>query len=353
MSWATSLRKPIIDTERVVDMNDFIQGLPKVELHLHIEGTLEPGLMFKLAERNDVRIPFHSVEEVKQAYQFSNLQSFLDIYYRGASVLQKEQDFYDLAWEYFATTSKQNVRHAEIFFDPQTHTDRGIPFETVISGIHRAQEAAEEKFGLSSLLIMCFLRHLSPESALKTLEAAEPFADWIAGVGLDSSEVDRPPSLFIKVFEKARESGYRVVAHAGEEGPADYVWEALRLLRSERIDHGVRSMDDPELVQYLIKNRIPLTVCPLSNIKLKVFPSLKDHPLKQMLGLGLHVTINSDDPAYFGGYITENFLSAQKELDLTKQDLLKISMNAIEASFLEQECKQELRKELEEYFSDH
>jgi adenosine deaminase len=334
-------------------MNDFIQGLPKVELHLHIEGTLEPELMFKLAGRNDIHLPFKSVDEVKQAYQFDDLQSFLDIYYRGASVLQKEQDFHDLAWEYFATISKQNVRHAEIFFDPQTHTDRGISFETVISGLHRAQEIAKKDLGISSQLIMCFLRHLSPESALKTLEAAEPYKDWIAGVGLDSSEVGRPPSLFTQVFEKARKSGYRVVAHAGEEGPADYVWEALRLLKSKRIDHGVRSMDDPELVQYLIKNRIPLTVCPLSNIKLKVFPSLKDHNLKQMLDLGLHVTINSDDPAYFGGYINENFLSVQKEFNFNKQDLLKLSMNAIEASFLEQECKQVLRKELEEYFSDH
>lgn len=334
-------------------MDDFIRGLPKVELHLHIEGTLEPGLMFKLAERNAIRIPFNSVNEVRLAYQFNDLQSFLDIYYRGASVLQKEQDFYDLAWEYFVTVSKQNVRHAEIFFDPQTHTDRGIQFETVISGIHRAQEAAQKNLGVSSLLIMCFLRHLSPESAIKTLEAAEPYADWIAGVGLDSSEVGRPPSLFTKVFEKTRNSGYRVVAHAGEEGPADYVWEALRLLKSERIDHGVRSLDDPELVQHLIKNRIPLTVCPLSNIKLKVFPSLKDHTLKQMLDLGLHVTINSDDPAYFGGYITENFLSVQKEFNLNKQDLLTLSMNAIEASFLDARGKENLKIELKDYYSVH
>jgi adenosine deaminase len=268
-------------------------------------------------------------------------------------VLQKEQDFHDLAWEYFATISKQNVRHAEIFFDPQTHTDRGISFETVISGLHRAQEIAKKDLGISSQLIMCFLRHLSPESALKTLEEAEPFKDWIIGVGLDSSEVGRPPSLFTQVFEKARKSEYQVVAHAGEEGPADYVWEALRLLKSERIDHGVRSTDDPELVQYLVENRIPLTVCPLSNIKLKVFPSLKDHNLKQMLDLGLQVTINSDDPAYFGGYITENFLSAQKELDLNKQDLLKLSKNAIEASFLDAGGKDKLRNELEGYFSEH
>jgi len=334
-------------------MDDFIRGLPKVELHLHIEGTLEPELMFKLTERNGIELPFNSVDEVKQAYLFNDLQSFLDIYYRGASVLQKEQDFFDLAWEYFVTASTQNVRHAEIFFDPQTHTDRGITFETVISGLHRAQKAAQKELGLSSQLIMCFLRHLSPESAMKTLDEAEPYKGWITGVGLDSSEIGRPPSLFTEVFEKARKCGYRVVAHAGEEGPAEYVWEALRLLKSERIDHGVRSMDDPELVEYLVANQIPLTVCPLSNIKLKVFPSLKNHNLKQMLDLGLHVTINSDDPAYFGGYITENFLCVQKELDLNKQDLLKLSMNAIEASFLDAGGKEQLKKELEGYFSDY
>jgi len=334
-------------------MNDFIQGLPKVELHLHIEGTLEPELMFKLAERNAIQLPFNSVDEVKQAYQFDDLQSFLDIYYQVTSVLQKEQDFFDLAWEYLVTAAKQNVRHAEIFFDPQAHSDRGILFETVISGLHRAQEAAQKEFGLSSQLIMCFLRHLSPESAMKILEKAQPYKDWIIGVGLDSSEIDRPPSLFTKVFEKARESGYRVVAHAGEEGPAEYVWEALRLLKSERIDHGVRSTDDPELVQFLVQNRIPLTVCPLSNIKLKVFSNLKDHNLKQMLDLGLHVTVNSDDPAYFGGYITENFLSVQKELELNKKDLIKLSMNAIEASFQDAIGKEQLKKELEEYYSEN
>jgi len=330
-------------------MVDFIQGFPKVELHLHIEGTLEPELMFKLAERNDIRLPFNSVDEVKQAYQFEDLQSFLDLYYQGASVLQNQQDFHELAWEYFLKVSKQNVRHAEIFFDPQTHTDRGISFKTVISGLHQAQEDAQKELGLSSQLIMCFLRHLSPESAMKTLVEAEPYKDWITGVGLDSSEVGRPPSLFTKVFEKARESGYRVVAHAGEEGPAEYVWEALHFLKSERIDHGVRSTDDPELVQYLIEHRIPLTVCPLSNIKLKVFPSLKDHNLKQMLDMGLHVTVNSDDPAYFGGYITENFLSVQKELNLSKDDLMKLSLNAIEASFLDIKDKEKIIKEFNEY----
>jgi len=334
-------------------MDDFIRGMPKVELHLHIEGTLEPELMFKLAERNGIQIPFKTVNEVKRAYQFNDLQSFLDLYYQGASVLLTEQDFYDLAWEYFVTASKQNVRHAEIFFDPQTHTDRGILFETIVSGLHRAQDAAQKELGLSSMLILCFLRHLSPESAVKTLEEAEPYKEWIAGVGLDSSEIGRPPSIFSKVFEKARENGYRAVAHAGEEGPAEYVWEALRLLKSERIDHGVRSMDDPELVQYLIEHLIPLTVCPLSNIKLKVFLSLKDHNLKQMLDIGLRVTVNSDDPAYFGGYITENFLSVQKELNLSKHDLMKLSKNAIEASFLDSRDKGRITTELEEYYSEN
>ena len=229
-------------------MLDFIRGLPKVELHLHIEGTLEPDLMFTLAKRNRVTIPFGTVEEVRQAYDFSDLQSFLDIYYRGANVLQTEQDFYDLAWAYFSKAHSQNVRHTEIFFDPQTHTDRGIPFETVINGLHRAQEDAQSQLGISSYLIMCFLRHLSPEAGFKLLDEAQPFKKWITAVGLDSSEQNRPPALFEKLFEKAREQGYLSVAHAGEEGPADYVWQALELLKSRRIDHGVRSMDDPKLI---------------------------------------------------------------------------------------------------------
>ena len=271
-------------------MQKFIEGLPKVELHLHIEGTLEPELMFMMAERNNIKLRFGSVEEVRQAYNFTDLQSFLDIYYAGANVLQTEQDFYDLAWAYFSKAHAQNVRHAEIFFDPQTHTDRGIPFETVIKGLHRAQQDAREKLGLSSFLIMCFLRHLSPQAAMQTLAEAQPYKDWIIGVGLDSSEKNHPPALFEEVYKQARAQGYLSVAHAGEEGPAEYVWEALKLLRSQRIDHGVRSVEDPELLQYLKEKRIPLTVCPLSNVKLRVFPSMKNHNIKDLLNMGLCVT---------------------------------------------------------------
>ena len=331
-------------------MVDFIRGLPKVELHLHIEGTLEPELMFELARRNKVEIPFESIEAVRKAYNFNSLQSFLDIYYRGTNVLQTEQDFYNLAWAYFSRIHSQNVRHTELFFDPQTHTDRGILFETVIKGIHRAQEDAQSRLGISSLLIMCFLRHLSPEAGMQLLDKALPYKDWIIGTGLDSSEKNRPPSLFEKVFEKALDQGYLTVAHAGEEGPADYVWEALELLKVRRIDHGVRSMDDPKLIDYLVENQVPLTVCPLSNVKLRVFSRLGDHNLKQMLDRGVCVTINSDDPAYFGGYMNENFIAAQQELDLTKADLYNLDGNAISAAFLDEEKKQTLKKELAEYY---
>jgi adenosine deaminase len=330
-------------------MQEFIEGLPKVELHLHIEGTLEPELMFALAERNRIELPYASIEEVRQAYNFTDLQSFLDIYYAGANVLQTEQDFYDLAWAYFSKAHSQNVRHTEIFFDPQTHTDRGIPFKTVIEGLHRAQEDAQEKLGLSSYLIMCFLRHLSPEEAQKTLDMAKPYKDWIVGVGLDSSEKGRPPALFEEVYKNARAQGYRSVAHAGEEGPAEYVWEALNLLGSERIDHGVRSVEDHRLIQYLIDHQTPLTVCPLSNVKLCVFPSMKEHNIKEMLEMGVCVTINSDDPAYFGGYMNENFIAAQKDLDLSKDDLYQICANAIQASFLDEEHKQALQDKLDLY----
>jgi adenosine deaminase len=334
-------------------MQKFIEGLPKVELHLHIEGSLEPELMFALAERNKIKLPYASVEEVRQAYNFTDLQSFLDIYYAGANVLQTEQDFYDLAWAYFSKAHAQNVRHAEIFFDPQTHTDRGIPFETVITGLHRAQQDAQNKLGLSSFLIMCFLRHLPPQAALQTLAAAQPFKDWIIAVGLDSSEKDHPPALFEEVYKQARAQGYLSVAHAGEEGPAEYVWEALKLLGSQRIDHGVRSVDDPELLKYLIDHRVPLTVCPLSNVKLCVFPSMKDHNIKKMLDMGLRVTINSDDPAYFGGYMNENFIAAQRDLDLSRDDLYRISLNSIEATFLDEAYKAALIKELDDYFAAH
>lgn len=334
-------------------MQKFIEGLPKVELHLHIEGTLEPELMFALAKRNKLKLPFASVEEVRQAYNFTNLQSFLDIYYAGANVLQTEQDFYDLAWAYFSKAHEQNVRHAEIFFDPQTHTDRGIPFGTVIQGLHRAQQDAQEKLDLSSFLILCFLRHLPAEAAMRTLDEAQPYKDWIIAVGLDSSEKDRPPALFEEVYKQARARGYLSVAHAGEEGPAEYVWEALKLLGSQRIDHGVRSVDDPELLKYLVDHRIPLTVCPLSNVKLRVFPSMKDHNIKEMLDMGLRVTVNSDDPAYFGGYMNENFIAAQRDLGLTRDDLYRISLNSIEATFLDEPGKMALKQELDDYFAKH
>ena len=334
-------------------MQKFIEGLPKVELHLHIEGTLEPELMFALAKRNNIKLRFGSVEEVRQAYNFTNLQSFLDIYYAGANVLQTEQDFYDLAWAYFSKSHAQNVRHAEIFFDPQTHTERGIPFETVIKGLHRAQHDAQIKLGLSSFLILCFLRHLPPEAAMRTLDEAQPYKDWIIAVGLDSSEKDRPPALFEEVYKQARAQGYLSVAHAGEEGPAEYVWEALKLLGSQRIDHGVRSVDDPELLKFLVDQRVPLTVCPLSNVKLRVFPSMKDHNIKQMLDMGLRVTVNSDDPAYFGGYMNENFIAAQRDLGLTRDDLYRISLNSIEATFLDEPRKAALKQELDDYFNEH
>ena len=334
-------------------MQKFIEGLPKVELHLHIEGTLEPELMFALAKRNKLKLPFASVEEVRQAYNFTNLQSFLDIYYAGANVLQTEQDFYDLAWAYFSKAHEQNVRHAEIFFDPQTHTERGIPFATVIKGLHRAQQDAREKLDLSSFLILCFLRHLPAEAAMRTLDEAQPYKDWIIAVGLDSSEKDHPPALFEEVYKQARAQGYLCVAHAGEEGPAEYVWEALKLLGSQRIDHGVRSVDDPELLKYLVDQRVPLTVCPLSNVKLCVFPSMKDHNIKELLDMGLRVTVNSDDPAYFGGYMNENFIAAQRDLGLTRDDLYRISLNSIEATFLDEPRKAALKQELDDYFSEH
>jgi adenosine deaminase len=334
-------------------LNSFIEALPKIELHLHIEGTLEPGMMFELAQRNNVHLPYATVQEVHDAYHFTNLQSFLDIYYQGAKVLQTSQDFYDLMWAYLKKASEQNVRHAEIFFDPQTHTERGIPFEVFMNGLVSAKEDAMKVFGISSELIMCFLRHLSPESALKTLEEAQPFKDKIFGVGLDSSEMGRPPSLFKDVFDRASAAGYVTVAHAGEEGPAEYVWEAVNLLDVKRIDHGVRSIDDPKLIQFLVENQIPLTVCPLSNIKLRVFEDMSHHNIKQLLDLGVCVTINSDDPAYFGGYMNENFYATQLGLNLSKADLIQISRNAVKASFLDQDRKDALNSELDDYYREH
>jgi adenine deaminase len=327
----------------------FIEGLPKVELHMHVEGSLEPELMFALARRNNIEIPFKSVEEVREAYNFSNLQDFLDIYYQGMNVLQKEQDFYDLTMAYLERVAKQNVVHTEIFFDPQGHTERGIPFETVINGITRALEDGEKKLGISSDLIMCFLRHLSEESALKTLDEALPFKDKILGIGLDSSEKGHPPSKFTRVYAKAKMLGFKKVAHAGEEGPPEYVWEALNDIEVDRIDHGNRSLEDDELVARLVKEGKALTVCPLSNLKLCVVKDLKQHPLKKMLALGLKATINSDDPAYFGGYMNENFKAVTSALGLSKEDLETITRNSIEASFLDRARKDALLKKLDDY----
>jgi len=317
-----------------MNLDKLIRELPKAELHLHIEGTLEPELMFEIAERNSVPLRFNSIDEVRAAYQFDDLQAFLDIYYEGARVLQQEQDFYDLTWAYLTRAHKENVRHVEIFFDPQTHTDRGILFETVVSGIHKALEEAGPKLGISSRLILCFLRHLPETQAFHTLEQALPYKDWITAVGLDSSEQDRPPSLFERVFQKAREEGFLTVAHAGEEGPPGYIREALDLLQVKRIDHGVRCLEDAKLVQRLVAEQIPLTVCPLSNLKLRVFDTLEQHNLKQLLDSGLCVMINSDDPAYFGGYLEENYMACRLALDLSRDDLVKLAENSFQASFL-------------------
>ncbi|WP_025819446.1 adenosine deaminase [Shewanella marina] len=320
-------------------MKKFIENLPKVELHLHIEGSLEPELMFELAQRNNIAIPFDSVDAIRAAYQFENLQSFLDIYYQGANVLINEQDFYDLTWAYLLRCKQDNVIHTEIFFDPQTHTDRGIAFDTVINGIHRALTDAQKELNISSQLIMSFLRHLDEDSAIATLEMAKPHLDKIAAVGLDSSEVGNPPEKFARVFKQAIELSLLPVAHAGEEGPADYIHQALNHLQVKRIDHGVRCVDDAQLVQQLIETKMPLTVCPLSNIKLKVFEQMTDHNIVELLRQGLQVTINSDDPAYFGGYMTDNFIAVADAHPATKQELAQFTINAIEASFINEQQK--------------
>ncbi len=330
------------NSANIKDLASFIQALPKVELHLHIEGTLEPELMFQLAKRNGVPLRFKSVEEVRKAYAFSDLQSFLDIYYEGAQVLLYEQDFYDLTWAYLERVGAENVRHVEIFFDPQTYTDRGVAFHTVIMGIHRALLDAQDKLNISSRLIMCFLRHLSAEAAMDTLKMAIPYKHLIDGVGLDSGERDRPPILFEEVFDHAQSEGWMPVAHAGEEGPPEYIWQALDLLAVDRIDHGVRCVEDEDLVQRLIEEQVPLTVCPLSNIKLCVFDRMEQHNIRYLLHRGLKVTINSDDPAYFGGYMNANYLATAEGLQLTKQELVKLAVNAIEASWLDETLKAEL-----------
>ncbi|MFC1593374.1 adenosine deaminase [Candidatus Neomarinimicrobiota bacterium] len=330
-------------------IENFIRGIPKAELHVHIEGTFEPELMFKIAQRNNINIKYKSVEALRQAYDFNNLQEFLDIYYCGASALVHEQDFYDMTWAYIEKLHSQNVIHAEIFFDPQTHTDRGIQFSTVITGIHNALKNAKKKFGMTTKLIMCFLRHLDEDQAFLTLGQSLEFKEWIVGVGLDSSEVGHPPSKFQLVFKKARDLGYLTVAHAGEEGPPEYVWEALNLLNVSRIDHGNRALEDETLVQLLAQNQIPLTVCPLSNLKLRVIDKLENHPLKKMMDNNLLVTINSDDPAYFGGQLNDNYIKLAEVLDLTKIDIYQMAKNSFKASFLSEKGKSNYIEKVDDY----
>lgn len=329
-----------------------LRRMPKCELHIHIEGSLEPELIFALAQRNGLALPYASVEDLRAAYSFTSLQSFLDIYYAGASVLLKEQDFFDMAMAYFRRAVADNVVHAELFFDPQTHTDRGVPFEAVIHGLSRACDTAQRELGVSGLLIMCFLRHLSEEAAFDTLAQALPHLQHFIGVGLDSSEHGHPPEKFSRVFARCRELGLHVVAHAGEEGPPSYIWSALDDLKSERIDHGVRCLEDAALVARLVQDRVPLTVCPLSNLKLCVTPSLAAHPLPAMLEAGLCVTLNSDDPAYFGGYINQNFtdtFAALPQLSAAHAHLL--ASNSIGASFISESAKQRLTAVLNDVFA--
>ncbi len=333
--------------------DDFLRGMPKAELHLHIEGTLEPELMFEIAGRNAIATRFGSVADLRAAYKFSNLQEFLDIYFEGAGVLQTEQDFYDITLAYLQRAAADGVRRAEIFFDPQTHTDRGIPFEVFLGGISAATADAEQEVGVSSDLIMCFLRHLPAEAAMATLEDSLAHRDKIIGVGLDSSEVGFPPEIFTDVFAKARSEGLHLVAHAGEEGPPDYVWGALDVLDVERIDHGIRALEDAILVQRLVDEQIPLTVCPLSNIRLGGFERLEEHPLAKMLDLGLKVTINSDDPAYFGGYIGDNYTKTFHALGLSVDQMITVARNSLEATFLPEADKLTLVAELDAYVSEH
>ncbi|EHK2871404.1 adenosine deaminase [Vibrio parahaemolyticus] len=334
-------------------MNAFIQGLPKVELHLHIEGSLEPELMFKLAKRNGIDIPYSSPSELREAYQFEDLQSFLDLYYQGANVLRTEQDFYDLTWEYLEHCKADNVIHTEIFFDPQTHTERGINFDTVLNGISRALADGREKLGITSQIIACFLRHLSEESAMETLQSVLKHRDKIIGVGLDSSENGHPPAKFLRVFQQAKEAGLLTVAHAGEEGPAQNITDAIEMLEVSRVDHGVRCVEDEALVESLIETKMPLTVCPLSNIKLCVFDEMGQHNIVELLRKGVAVTINSDDPVYFGGYMTDNFLAVNQAHPMSKEELAKFTLNAIDASFIDNELKAQYRHQVEQYVAQH
>jgi len=315
-------------------MKELIAKLPKAELHLHIEGTLEPELMFALAQKNNIFIPYQNVQEVKNAYNFTSLQSFLDIYYAGANVLINASDFFDLTWTYLLTCKAQNIVHTEIFFDPQTHTKRGIAFETILNGICEALQKGEKELGISSFLIMSFLRHLSEKEAFETLKQSLPFKDKIIGVGLDSSEVGHPPSKFERVFEACAKEGYKIVAHAGEEGDSSYIWEAIRLLHVNRIDHGIACDEDDKLVDFLIKKQLPLTICPLSNVKLKTVPTMQEHNIIKLLRLGVLVTVNSDDPAYFGGYVNENYEALVEALSISEKELRELVKNSFKASFL-------------------
>ncbi len=326
-------------------------AIPKAELHIHIEGSLEPELIFAIAQRNGLALPHASVEALRAAYAFTNLQSFLDIYYAGAGVLLQEADFHDMAWAYFLRAKADHVVHAELFFDPQTHTERGVPMAAVVRGLAGACVRARSELGISSALILCFLRHLSEEDAFATLEAALPFREHFIGVGLDSSEVGHPPSKFSRVFARCRELGFRVVAHAGEEGPPDYIWQALDDLKAERIDHGVRCLEDPALVAELARRRTPLTVCPLSNLKLCVVKDLAEHPMKRLLDAGLCATVNSDDPAYFGGYLNANFVQTVQALHLTREDVVTLARNSFEASFVSDTRRGELMALLDDALS--
>jgi len=332
-------------------LHRLITQMPKAELHIHIEGSLEPELIFALAQRNQVQLPFESVEALRKAYAFTDLQSFLDIYYAGASVLLKEEDFYDMAYAYFERAAADGVVYAEVFFDPQTHTERGVSMQTVIHGLVRAGKAAHQQLGLECKWIMCFLRHLSQDSAFETLEAAQPYLEHLLGVGLDSSEVGHPPEKFSDVFQRARQWGLKVVAHAGEEGPPAYIWSALDQLQVARIDHGVQSIHDEQLMARLAKERIPLTVCPLSNLKLCVYDDLNLHPIKRLLDLGLCVTINSDDPAYFGGYINDNYLHTFASLGLDERDAIAFAKCSFEASFMTPSQKDHWFSKLDELAS--
>ncbi len=330
-------------------MTSFLQHMPKAELHMHLEGSIEPEMMMTIGRRNGIALPFADENAARAAYQFKDLQSFLDIYYRSAEVLQTQQDFYDITWAYLERCKAQHVIHTEPFFDPQTHTDRGIAFETVINGIRQALHDGRERLGISSRLIMCFLRHLSADEAMQTLEQALPFKDDIIAVGLDSSESGYPPSLFQKVFERALEEGFITVAHAGEEGPPEYIHQALELLHVSRIDHGVRCIEDADLVKRLVREQIPLTVCPLSNIKLRVFDRMADHNVLTLLEAGLKITVNSDDPAYFGGYILENFVALQQALQMDSKQAARLAKNSLEASFASPERKAKMIAVLEDF----